>query len=363
MPLGACLTRREQGGPRAKDRPFAELAPCKTLANTACDLHAAQRCVWNACVRAVTSIDPCCSCAASEDPSGRDAVLAQMAGAPSTPCDRRALSIGSSAGHRAPAASTYFKVNTRAELRLDLDRATDTMALPRDVADRLTKHSTKERASSRRAARTQKGNREACEAKLAELLEAWPPKARKLRRASRRTGSARARPTSGAGGTSRQSTAGASTLLSTSASLTARRQAPGKRKRLRPCPRSSRRTRCDARERGAAGSNLVSAAARRGPNELRRRRGPGGVCVPWSADRGLLRRGLHVGPAAKSCWAPSNSCSRRRRAALHYRHLATNVVRALRRGDALEDLLLARSYVVSSADPACGGVHWRVGRR
>ena len=50
-------------------------------------------------------------------------------------------------------------------------------------------------------------------------------------------------------------------------------------------------------------------------------------------------------------------------AALHYRHLATNVVRALRRGDALEDLLLARArgYVVSGADPACGGVHCCVG--
>ena len=74
------------------------------------------------------------------------------------------------------------KVNTRAELRLDLDRATDTAALPRDVADRLTKHSTKERivVVAAQTARTQKGNREACEATRAALLEAaWhPPTAR-----------------------------------------------------------------------------------------------------------------------------------------------------------------------------------------
>lgn len=49
--------------------------------------------------------------------------------------------------------------------------------------------------------------------------------------------------------------------------------------------------------------------------------------------------------------------------ALHYRHLATNVVRCLRRGDSLEDLLLARArgYCVSSEDPACGGAHCCVG--
>ena len=84
-----------------------------------------------------------------------------------------------------PGGQHVNKVNTRAELRLDLDRATDTAALPRDVADRLTKHSTKERVVvvSAQTARTQKGNREACEAKLEELLEeAWhPPKARKQR--------------------------------------------------------------------------------------------------------------------------------------------------------------------------------------
>ena len=65
-----------------------------------------------------------------------------------------------------PGGQHVNKVNTRAELRLDLDRATETAALPRAVADRLTKHSTKERVVvvSAQTARTQKGNREACEA-------------------------------------------------------------------------------------------------------------------------------------------------------------------------------------------------------
>ena len=36
-----------------------------------------------------------------------------------------------------PGGQHVNKVNTRAELRLDLDRATDTAALPRAVADRL----------------------------------------------------------------------------------------------------------------------------------------------------------------------------------------------------------------------------------
>ena len=86
-----------------------------------------------------------------------------------------------------PGGQHVNKVNTRAELRLDLDRATDTAALPRAVADRLaaTARATKDRVVvvAAQTARTQKGNREACEAKLAELLEAaWhPPKARKLR--------------------------------------------------------------------------------------------------------------------------------------------------------------------------------------
>ena len=86
-----------------------------------------------------------------------------------------------------PGGQHVNKVNTRAELRLDLDRATDTAALPRAVADRLaaTTRATKERivVVAAQTARTQKGNREACEAKLAELLEeAWhPPKARKQR--------------------------------------------------------------------------------------------------------------------------------------------------------------------------------------
>ena len=93
-----------------------------------------------------------------------------------------------------PGGQHVNKVNTRAELRLDLDRATDTAALPRAVADRLaaTTRATKERivVVAAQTARTQKGNREACEAKLAALLEeAWhPPKARKQREGISRDG-------------------------------------------------------------------------------------------------------------------------------------------------------------------------------
>jgi len=50
-------------------------------------------------------------------------------------------------------------------------------------------------------------------------------------------------------------------------------------------------------------------------------------------------------------------------AALHYRHLATNVARALAAGASLEQLLLdrARGYCVSARDPATGGVHCAIG--
>ena len=79
------------------------------------------------------------------------------------------------------------KVNTKAELRLDLRRAVGAAALPRDVADRLAAAATVTTegvlAVASQAHRTQKGNREDCEAKLAALLDdAWdPPKKRALR--------------------------------------------------------------------------------------------------------------------------------------------------------------------------------------
>jgi ribosome-associated protein len=79
-----------------------------------------------------------------------------------------------------PGGQNVNKVNTRAELRLDLDRAARAAALPRDVADRLaaTTRATAARVVvvSAQTSRTQKGNRDACEAKLVGLLDdAWDP--------------------------------------------------------------------------------------------------------------------------------------------------------------------------------------------
>jgi len=49
--------------------------------------------------------------------------------------------------------------------------------------------------------------------------------------------------------------------------------------------------------------------------------------------------------------------------ALHYRHLATSIVRALQSGKNLDEILLARArgYVVSASDPVCGGRHCAIG--
>ncbi|KAK7230391.1 codon nonspecific translation release factor [Aureococcus anophagefferens] len=86
-----------------------------------------------------------------------------------------------------PGGQNVNKVNTKAELRLDLRRAVGAAALPRDVADRLAAAATVTTegvlAVASQAHRTQKGNREDCEAKLAALLDdAWdPPKKRALR--------------------------------------------------------------------------------------------------------------------------------------------------------------------------------------
>jgi hypothetical protein len=49
--------------------------------------------------------------------------------------------------------------------------------------------------------------------------------------------------------------------------------------------------------------------------------------------------------------------------ALHYRHLGVSIVRQLRLGRSLEDVILdrARGYVVSKLDPVTGGVHCAIG--
>jgi len=49
--------------------------------------------------------------------------------------------------------------------------------------------------------------------------------------------------------------------------------------------------------------------------------------------------------------------------ALHYRHLGVSIVRQLRLGRRLEDVILdrARGYVVSKLDPVTGGVHCAIG--
>ena len=51
--------------------------------------------------------------------------------------------------------------------------------------------------------------------------------------------------------------------------------------------------------------------------------------------------------------------------ALHYRHLGVSIVRQLRQGRPIEDILLdrARGYCVSQNDPVTGGVHCAIGSR
>ena len=77
-----------------------------------------------------------------------------------------------------PGGQHVNKVNTRAELRLDVPRAVGSAALPADVAERLSGATTVEGvlAVSAQSLRTQKGNRDACETKLAAMLgAAWEP--------------------------------------------------------------------------------------------------------------------------------------------------------------------------------------------
>ena len=49
--------------------------------------------------------------------------------------------------------------------------------------------------------------------------------------------------------------------------------------------------------------------------------------------------------------------------ALHYRHLATSIVRQLQEGTAMDDIILARArgYAVSVHDPVTGGRHCAIG--
>ena len=268
-----------------------------------------------------------------------------------------------------PGGQHVNKVNTRAELRLDLDHATQSRALPRDVADRLTKHSTKERVVvvSAQTARTQKGNREACEAKLAELLEeAWhPPKARKQREGISKDGK-RAR----------------------TADKRRRRDVKSNRGRVDYFSTSARSLTTLADKRLQSAKELAALPEVVAAETLRQQLASGTLPTQTSSappldadqtrlvvDAGLATFHLHVeariaaycgegfytiGPCGEELLgAVGLVLEDGDGAALHYRHLATNVVRSLRRGDALEDLLLARArgYVVSGADPACGGVH------
>jgi len=86
-----------------------------------------------------------------------------------------------------PGGQNVNKVNTKAELRLDVDRAVAARALPPDVGDRLA--ATRAATAAREVVvvsqthRTQKLNRDACEAKLAALLDAaWDaPTPRRVR--------------------------------------------------------------------------------------------------------------------------------------------------------------------------------------
>ena len=49
--------------------------------------------------------------------------------------------------------------------------------------------------------------------------------------------------------------------------------------------------------------------------------------------------------------------------ALHYRHLSTSIVRHLRAGKSIEEIILARArgYAVSVHDPVTGGKHCALG--
>ena len=86
-----------------------------------------------------------------------------------------------------PGGQNVNKVNSKAELRLNVGRAVDVSALGADVAERLTAANTVTAegvlAVSSQAHRTQKGNRLDCEAKLAALLAnaLEPPKVRAQR--------------------------------------------------------------------------------------------------------------------------------------------------------------------------------------
>ena len=298
---------------------------------------------------------------------------APMAGAPSTPCESTSALDWQFSRASGPGGQHVNKVNTRAELRLDLDHATQSRALPRDVADRLTKHSTKERVVvvSAQTARTQKGNREACEAKLAELLEeAWhPPKARKQREGISKDGK-RAR----------------------TADKRRRRDVKSNRGRVDYFSTSARSPTTLADKRLNSAKELAALPEVVAAETLRQQLASGALPTQTSSapaldadqtrlvvDAGLATFHLHVeariaaycgegfytiGPCGEELLgAVGLVLEDGDGAALHYRHLATNVVRSLRRGDDLEDLLLARArgYVVSSADPACGGVHCCVG--
>ena len=220
-------------------------------------------------------------------------------------------------------------------------------------------HSTKSASCRRGADGARAEGQRGCEAKLAELLEeAWhPPKARKLREASEgQEARAHGRQAAAAG----------------------RRVQRARRLLLRP-PTTLADKRLKAQQScGAAGSRRGGDAAPAASSEALPTKTSS--APPLDADQtrlvvdaGLATFHLHVeariaaycgegfytiGPCGEELLgAVGLVLEDGDGAALHYRHLATNVVRSLRRGDALEDLLLqGEGPRRARRDPACGGV-------
>lgn len=79
----------------------------------------------------------------------------------------------------------------------------------------------------------------------------------------------------------------------------------------------------------------------------------------------LLGHGFYtIGPCGEELMAAVALSLRSTDAsALHYRHVATQVMRQLGSGKSMEEVLLdrARGYVVSAEDPVCGGAHCAIG--
>ena len=203
-----------------------------------------------------------------------------------------------------PGGQHVNKVNTRAELRLD-STAHNTGARATWPTGSPSIRRKSVSSSSAQTARTQKGNREACEAKLEESPRGGhSPKARTRGRDLEGREARRRRQAAPAG---RQANRGRVDYFSTNA-LPTTPPPLEKRKRARGAVRGRRGgdAATAARERVAADSNLVSAGARRGPNETvvdagpRRftctsRRGSRLTAARASHDRALRRRIVRSG--------------------------------------------------------------------